>query len=100
MTRLISKKPHTFYHRLVGANEKRLPTLVNVRYLHPPGELEGGGKRTTDPIWSLKVYNIEKSVTKPEEPVLYYLQDGRKEGFVRGQLLVVPPNSELPPGNP
>ena len=39
------------------------------------GKLEGGSRRATDPIWSLRVFNIEKVVTKPEEPILYYLYD-------------------------
>ena len=68
-----------------------------MRYLYQPGELEGGGRRTTDPIWSLKVYNIEKVVTKPKEPVMYYLFDGPKRGFVREELMVVPLDTQLPP---
>jgi len=62
-----------------------------------PGELEGGTKRATDPIWSLKVYKLERAVTKPNEPVIYYLFDGPKRGFVREELLVVPPYTQLPP---
>ena len=85
---------------LSGITKKKLSSLVNLRYLYQPGELEGGSKRATNPIWSLKVYNIEKSVTKPNELVLYYLQDEPKRGFVPEELLVVPPNSELPPANP
>jgi len=54
-------------------------------------------KRATDPIWSLKVYSIERSFTKPEQPVFYYLCDGPKHGFVGEELLVVPPNTQLPP---
>ena len=61
----VYSKPATPYSRLVGVNEKKLSPQVRVRYLYQPGELEGGGKRATDPIWSLKVYNIEKVVTKP-----------------------------------
>jgi len=38
-------------------------------------------------------------MTKPNEPVLYYLHDGPKQGFVREELLVVPANTELPPAN-
>ena len=68
-----------------------------MRYLYQPGELEGGVKRATDPIWSLKVHSIEMSVTKPNEPVLYYLRDGPKRGVIREELLVVPPNTQLPP---
>ena len=78
-------------------NEKKLPPLINVRYLYQPGELEGGTKRGTDPIWSLKVYQVVKNMTKPNEPVVYYLSDGPKRGFVREELLVVPPNTQLPP---
>ena len=55
-------------------------------------ELEGGRRRATDPVWSLG-----RSVTKPDEPVLYYLKDGPPRGFVREELLVVPPDTQLPP---
>jgi len=112
VTRLIGKKPaiaikeksvyarhSTPYSRHVGKNEKILPSLVQVRYLYQPSELEGGVKRATDPIWSLKVYNIERSFTKPDQPVLYYLRDGPKHSFVREELLVVPPNTTLPPAD-
>ena len=95
----VAAKPSTTYSRPVGEREKKLPSLMNVRYLYQPGELEGGVKRATHPIWSLKVYSLEKSVTKPNEPVLYYLRDGPKCGFVREELLVVPPNTTLPPAD-
>ena len=71
---------------------------MNVRYLHLPGELEGGTKRAADPMWSLKVYTLERAATKPDEPILYYLV-GPKWGFVREELRVVPPNTQLPPAN-
>ena len=93
----IVSKPSTPYSRPVGVNEKKLPPLINVRYLYQPGELEGGTKRATGPIWSLKVYQVVKNMTKPNEPVVYYLSDGPKRGFVREELLVVPPNTQLPP---
>ena len=93
----IVAKPSTPYSRSVGVSEKKLPPLINVRYLYQPGELEGGTKRATDPIWSLKVYQVVKNMTKPNEPVVYYLSDGPKRGFVREELLVVPPNTQLPP---
>ena len=92
----VASKPSTTYSRPVGMKEKKNP-LVNVRYLYQPGELEGGTKRATDPIWSLNVHQIERNVTKPDEPVVYYLSDGPKRGFVREELLVVPPNTQLPP---
>ena len=109
VTSLIGKKPvvaikeklvpllPTKYNRPVGLAEKKLPPLINVRYLYQPGELEGGTKRATDPIWSLKVYQVIENKTKPNEPVVYYLSDGPKRGFVREELLVVPPNTQLPP---
>ena len=54
------------YQRVVGPDEVRLPPSVKVRYLLSPGELEGGEKRrATDPIWSIKVYNISKSMISP-----------------------------------
>ena len=94
----VEAKPSTPYSRPVGINEKKLPPLINVRYLYQPGELEGGSaKRATDPIWSLKVYQVVQNMTKPNEPVVYYLSDGPKRGFVREELLVVPPNTQLPP---
>ena len=109
VTSLIGKKPAvaikekavsslpTKYNRPVGLAEKKLPPLINVRYLYQPGELEGGTKRATDPIWSLKVYQVVENRTKPDQPVVYYLSDGPKRGFVREELLVVPPNTQLPP---
>ena len=36
-------------------------------------------------------------MTKPDEPVLYYLLDGPPRGFVREELLVVPLDTQLPP---
>ena len=93
----VYSKPSTKYNRPVGVAEKKLPPLINVRYLYQPGELEGGAKRATDPIWSLKVYQVVENKTKPNEPVVYYLSDGPKRGFVREELLVVPPNTQLPP---
>ena len=95
----VAANPSTPYSRPVGQREKKLPSIVNVRYLYQPGELEGGVKRATDPIWSLKVYNIERSFTKPNQPVLYYLHDGPERGFVREELLVVPQNTTLPPAD-
>ena len=55
----VSAKPTTPYMRPVGVYEKKLPPQAHVRYLYYPGELEGGGRRATDPIWSLKVYTIQ-----------------------------------------
>ena len=90
-------KPYS-YKRPVGLKEKRLPSGVQIRYLLSPGEDEGGERRrATDPIWSIEVYNINRVVISPEQPVLYYLLDGPKRSFVREELQVVPFDTELPP---
>ena len=83
--------------RATGLEERKFPSTVGVRYLYQPGELEGGRRRATDPVWSLEVHRLGRSVTKSGEPVLYYLQDGPPRGFVREELLVVPPDTQLPP---
>ena len=93
----VSSKPSTPCLRPIDVNEKKLTSGVSVCYLYQPGELEGGCRRATDPIWSLKVYKIEKIMIKPNEPVIYHLFDGPKRGFVHEELLVVPPDTRLPP---
>ena len=88
------------YKRVVGLDEVRLPLGVRVRYLLAPGELEGGERRrATDPIWSIQVYDISRSVVSSNQPVLYYLLDGPRRGFVREELQVVPDDTELPPNS-
>ena len=81
----------------VGLEEQKVPSGVGVRYLYQPGELEGGRRRATDPVWSLEAHRLGRSVTKPDEPVFFYLQDRPPRGFVREELLVVPPDTQLPP---
>ena len=85
VTRLIGKRPSetikarsmtqkpssTVPGRPVGLCEQKLPSGVGVRYLYQPGELEGGRRCATDPVWSLTVHRLGRSVTKPGEPVLY-----------------------------
>ena len=93
------------YKRIVGLKEERLPGFVKVRYLYAPGEEEGGEKRrATDAIWSLEIYDLEKSIISPDQPILYYLgktKNGKnpKRGFVREELQVVPEDSESPPNS-
>ena len=97
----VSGKPSsTVPGRPVGLQEQKLPSGVGVRFLYQPGELEGGRRRATDPVWSLRVYRLGRTVTKPGEPVLHYLDSegqGPSRGFVREELLVVPPDTQLPP---
>ena len=93
----VVQKPSFPGTRPVGLKEQKLPFGVGVRYLYQPGELEGSWHQATDPVWSLEVYQLGRSVTKPDESVLYYLLDGPERGFVREELLVVPPDTQLPP---
>ena len=97
----VAQKPSsTVPSRPVGLREQKLPSGAGVRYLHRTGELEGKRLRATDPVWSLQVYRLGRSVTKPGEPVLYYLDStshGPTRRFVREELLVVPPDTQLPP---
>ena len=51
----VASKPAAPHMRPVENNERKLPPQAHVRYLYYPGELEGGGRRATDPICSLKV---------------------------------------------
>ena len=93
----VAQKPSSVVpDRPVGLKKQRLPSGVGVRYLYEPGEREGGRRRATDPVWSLVVCRLRRSETKPDEPVLYYLKDGPPRGFVREELLVVPPDTQLP----
>ena len=112
VTRLTGKEPNQLlksadvsinevnYGRPVGLDEVKLPPGVKVRYLYSPGEGEGGEKhRATDPIWSLEIYDLSRSVVSAEQPFLYYLSGGPKRCFVCEELQVVPSDTELPPKN-
>ena len=85
------------YKRPVGISKIKLPDDIGVRYLLAPGELEGSQGRATDPIWSIEVYRLGSTLIKPKQPVLYYLMDGPRRGFVREELQIVPPDTQLPP---
>ena len=74
VTRLTGKKPvdaikdksvdaksSTTYLRPVGLKEKSLDGSKNVRYLYVTGELEGGQRRATDPVWSPVWSSISKN---------------------------------------
>ena len=76
--------------------EKRINSSKNMTYLCATAELEGGQRWDTDPIWSLKVYDIDRTLVNKNKPVLYYLKDGPKCDFIREELQIVPPGTELP----
>ena len=107
VTRLIHMKPaKAIKLKYVSAqpaapqktHNPKIPSNANVRYLYQAGELEGGQRyRATDPVWSLKIYTIDRSIGKEGEPTLYYLEGGPRRGFVRKELLIVPHDTVLPP---
>lgn len=66
-----------------------VPLGTEVRYLYTHGELEGGGvRRATDPIWSVKVYQINRIFAT--DPPVYYLENGPQRSFVKEELQLVP----------
>ena len=76
VTRLTGKKPSDAIKAKTVAQkpsstvpgrprEQKLPSGVGVRFLYQPGELEDGRRRATDPVWSLEVYRLLRSVVKP-----------------------------------
>ena len=93
----VAQKPSLPADRPVWLQEQKLPSGVGVRYLYQPGELEGECRGATGPVWSLEVYRLGRSVSKHDESVVYYLEDGPQRGFVREELLVVPPDTQQPP---
>ena len=76
----IAAKLATPYLCSFGKNEKKRSPNVYVCYLYQPGELEGRRQRATDHNWSLKVYNVLPPFVKPNEPIVYYVQDTLKRG--------------------
>ena len=99
-THQIAHKPSAPASRSVGLEEPLLPSGTLVRYLYAPGELEGGRRRATDPVWSLTVHTVRNVVQRGGQPALYYLNSASvtpARGFVREELLIVPHGTELPP---
>ena len=93
---MIHQSPSLPANRPQGFDEKII--LGGVRYLYRHGEQEGGERRrATDPIWSMKIYDIKHKIINNNQPILYYLEDGPKRSFVREELLKVPWDTELPP---
>lgn len=85
-----------------GVAEEKLTSLVMIRYLYQPGELEGGEKRrATDPVWSLGIHTIGEVIAKPGDPIIYYLNHQSasvpRRSFVRQELLVIPFDTQAPP---
>ena len=82
-----TKKPPPIVTRKAG--DPICPT-ANVRYLYQPGELEGGKKRATDPIWSVDIHKIDYNIVTQGIRVYYLNAPAPKRGFVKEELLIVP----------
>jgi hypothetical protein len=84
----------------MGFDEERLSYDTSVIYLLDPSEFEGRRRRATDMNWSPKIYQIRESLIQKNQPVLYWLVDEEsnspKRSFVREELQVIPPDTELP----
>ena len=81
-------------------NSNEIPWNSTVRYLYEPGELEGGGRRSTDPIWSITAHKIYSMVTSNFRPTYYKLDfTAPKRSFTREQLQVIPDDIQLPPAS-
>ena len=93
--RSVAQKPSsTVPGRTIGF-EPLLPFDALVRYLYAPGELEGGRRRATDPMWSLTTHTVRNVAQRGGQPL--YLNSAPARGFVREELLIVPHGTELPP---
>jgi len=87
--KMVTQKPSSVVPgRPIGLDEPLIPSSALVRYLYQPGELEGGRRTATDPVWSLTTHTVRNVVR---------LNGGPSRGFVREELLIVPPGTELPP---
>ena len=94
----MARKPSsTVPGRTIGLDEPLLPSDALVRYLYAPGELEGGRRRATDPMWSLTTHTVRNVVQRGGQPALYYLNSAPARGFVREELLIVSHGTVLPP---
>jgi len=86
---------------LMGFDEEKLPYDIFVRHLLEPSDLEGGRRRAGDLNWSPQIYQIRESLVQKNQPVLYWLIDnegnGLERSFVREELQIIPPDTELPP---
>jgi transposase InsO family protein len=72
-----------------------------VRYMYLPGELEGDTKRrATDPTFSLDVHKIKSRFYSDTNEDYYFLcrdynPKAPTRSFVRAELLVIPPDTEI-----
>lgn len=91
----VAQNPSVVSNRHIRMKEQKLSFELGMRYLYQASELDGGRRRATDLVWSILDYRLGRSVTKLSEPVLYYLLDDPRCGFVREELLVEPTDTQL-----
>ena len=67
------------YKRKIGLSEDLISPEAWLRYLLLDGEGQADDqRRATDFVWSLKNYEIKRSVLSHDQPVLYYLDNIKK----------------------
>ena len=77
-----------------------MPWNATVRYLYKPGELEGGKKRSTDPIWSITTHKMYSMVSAEHRTTYYKLDPTAPQRCItREQLQVIPDDTQLPPAH-
>ena len=85
----VYSKPPTPYHRPVSLRAKMAPIRYSPYAISTnPASLKAREKsHRSDLVFESLTHR--KTVTKPNEPILCYLHDGLKRGFVREELLIV-----------
>ena len=66
--------------------------------LQPGEEHDDQRHRAMERIWSKMTYRLREIVKDPSNRVMYYLSDGPERAFVSGELMLIPEDTELPPG--
>ena len=92
----VTHTPSQPARRAIGLEEALISSNAFVRHLYAPGELEGGRKRATDPIWSMTTHTTDFVMRQDGETAFYRLTDGPARSFVCEGLFIVPDEIELP----
>ena len=58
--------------------------------MHQQGELEGGKRRATDPLWSVDIHKIDHHIITHGIRVYYLKAQAPKRDFVKEEQLIVP----------
>ena len=82
----------------VITEEDKLPEDGLYQYLLPGEEHDDQRHRATDRVLSKKTYRLRKVMEDAGNRVMYYLKDGPERAFVSEELMLIPEDTELPPG--